>query len=320
MEAARGAGRPAISTRLDGARRHVLIESSEPVAYVTSQPDPLTVLVDLRNVKAGVLPPGLGPLPPVTDVRVEEAMAGDGAEVARVRVTLAYAAKHRVQKLAQRDLCRGRPRQSSRIRRRSLAKASNCAKRARRQRRGSGHALKSVRAIDNGIAIEADGRLVASAVEEAKDQPPRLLLDFPGVSARGVPAVTDIKRGAVERVRVGANGATPVVTRVVIDLVKRAPFRVEEKDNELHILFDAGDTVHRARGTGGARDASAAPVPPPTPAPVTRAPDAPVPPMVLAAAPAAAAGAAPTARRSVRRAVAGDAGRNRPVPGRSRHA
>lgn len=87
----------AISTRLDGAWSQVLIESSEPVAYVTSQPDPLTVLVDLRNVKAGFLPPGiLGPLPPVADVRVEEAVAGDGAEVARVRITLAYPATHRV--------------------------------------------------------------------------------------------------------------------------------------------------------------------------------------------------------------------------------
>jgi type IV pilus assembly protein PilQ len=85
----------AISTRLEGARSQVLIEASEPVGYVTSQPDPLTVIVDLRNVKGGMMPPGiLGPLPPVADVRVEEAVAGDGAEVARVRVKLAYAAKH----------------------------------------------------------------------------------------------------------------------------------------------------------------------------------------------------------------------------------
>ncbi len=86
-----------ISTRLEGALSQVLIEASEPVAYVTSQPDPLTVLVDLRNVKPGMLPPGiLGPLPPVADVRVEGATAGDGAEVARVRVKLAYPAAHRV--------------------------------------------------------------------------------------------------------------------------------------------------------------------------------------------------------------------------------
>jgi type IV pilus secretin PilQ/predicted competence protein len=87
----------AISTRLDGPRSQILIESTEPVGYVISQPDPLTLLVDLRNVKAGILPPGvLGPLPPVADIRVEDAMAPDGAEVARVRVKLAYASTHRV--------------------------------------------------------------------------------------------------------------------------------------------------------------------------------------------------------------------------------
>jgi type IV pilus assembly protein PilQ len=86
-----------ISSRLDGPHSTILIESSEPVAYVTSQPDPLTVLVDLRNVKAGQLPPGiLGPLPPVANVNVEEAVAGDGAPLARVRVGLAHRAKYRV--------------------------------------------------------------------------------------------------------------------------------------------------------------------------------------------------------------------------------
>jgi hypothetical protein len=40
-----------ISGRLDGGVSTVLIESSEPVAYLTSHPDPLTVFVDLRNVR-----------------------------------------------------------------------------------------------------------------------------------------------------------------------------------------------------------------------------------------------------------------------------
>ncbi len=86
----------AVSTRLEGTRSTVLIEASEPVAYVTSQPDPLTVLVDLRNVRGGQMGGVLGPLPPVANVDVEEAVAGDGAPVARVRVSLAHAATHRV--------------------------------------------------------------------------------------------------------------------------------------------------------------------------------------------------------------------------------
>jgi len=86
----------AISTRLDGGMSTVLIEASEPVAYVTSQPDPLTVLVDLRNVRGGQLAGVVGPLPPVAHVDIEEAVAGDGAPLARVRVSLAHAATHRV--------------------------------------------------------------------------------------------------------------------------------------------------------------------------------------------------------------------------------
>ena len=96
-----GADSPAlrsISSRLDGATSTVLIEASEPVAYLTSQPDPLTVLVDLRNVQAGDLDgrPLVAMLAPVTGVDIEGAVAPDGVPVARVRVRLDHAARHRV--------------------------------------------------------------------------------------------------------------------------------------------------------------------------------------------------------------------------------
>ena len=87
-----------ISTRLDGTISTVLIEASEPVAYLTSQPDPLTVLVDLRNVNAGGLDgtPVTAMPAPVAGVAIEGAHAPDGSPVARVRVRLDRAAKHRV--------------------------------------------------------------------------------------------------------------------------------------------------------------------------------------------------------------------------------
>lgn len=87
----------AVSTRDDGTVRTVVIEASEPVAYVTSQPDPLTVLVDLRNVSAegvqAATPQRLSPLGAVT---VERSTASDGTPLARVRVHLERAAPHRV--------------------------------------------------------------------------------------------------------------------------------------------------------------------------------------------------------------------------------
>src|SRR5688500_2964938 len=87
-----------ITSRLDGAVSTVLIEASEPVAYLTSQPDPLTVLVDLRNVDAASLgaKPIAALLAPVKGVGVERATAPDGSAVTRVRVRLDQASRHRV--------------------------------------------------------------------------------------------------------------------------------------------------------------------------------------------------------------------------------
>ena len=76
-----------ISGRVDGGVSTVLIESSEPVAYLTSQPDPLTVFVDLRNARTELLDTGgLGAMqPPVSDVRLEPATAPDGGREERLR-------------------------------------------------------------------------------------------------------------------------------------------------------------------------------------------------------------------------------------------
>lgn len=87
----------AISSRTSGAYSIVRIEATEPVAYVTSQPDAQTVLVDLRNVQAdAAVGPIAASLAPISGVRVERAIASDGAPLARVHVSLSRAAGHRV--------------------------------------------------------------------------------------------------------------------------------------------------------------------------------------------------------------------------------
>jgi type IV pilus assembly protein PilQ len=75
----------AIASKLDARVSTIMIESSEPVAYVTSQPDPLTVVIDLRNVAAGVLAGPVGPVPPVVDelrVLFDSAMGNAGEPLA----------------------------------------------------------------------------------------------------------------------------------------------------------------------------------------------------------------------------------------------
>ena len=87
----------AISSRLNGKGASLVIEASTPVPYVATRPDPLTVLVDFRNVLAE----GLGnsfassAKGPIASVAVEptESM---GAPTSRVRITLAQPVGYRV--------------------------------------------------------------------------------------------------------------------------------------------------------------------------------------------------------------------------------
>lgn len=243
-----------ISSRIDGAKTTVLIEASEPVAYLTSQPDPLTVLVDLRNVSAS----GLGdlliatPIAPVSGVEIEGASSPDGAPVARVRLSLDRAANYSVRSARNVilvEIDRSGTARSLRARE-SIAPVAPVrqAPRAPRVTDTAAVAARTVatelRAIEAtelptgySVLLSGNGSLVASSVEEARDLPPRVLLDFHGVSSGAVPAVTTVNRGDLERVRVGMNSRDPLITRVVIDLARRIPYTVERVGDDLRVLF-----------------------------------------------------------------------------------
>ena len=87
-----------ISSRIEGPLGVVAIEASDPVAYVASQPDPFTFVVELRDVQGSGVQDHFAPDPrsPIAAVTVESARAADGASVARVRMTLTDTARPRV--------------------------------------------------------------------------------------------------------------------------------------------------------------------------------------------------------------------------------
>jgi len=243
-----GADTPAlksISSRLDGTISTVLIEASEPVAYLTSQPDPLTVLVDLRNVAAGGLDgqPIAAMLAPIAGVTLEGASAPDGAPVSRVRVRLDRAAKHRVRSSRNMILVeveRGTTSTAPAMVR--LKPDTTLAPKPDATSVRAATELRSVKTseLPNGIAITlaGNGPLVASSVEEARDLPARVLLDFQGVSTGRAPAVTAVNAGGIERVRVATNSREPLVTRVVIDLARKLPYTIETVGEEIRVLFN----------------------------------------------------------------------------------
>jgi type IV pilus assembly protein PilQ len=244
--AGRGARLETISARTDAQGTSILLESSEPVAYAASQPDPLTIVVELREASAsGVVNRVAGGRhDAVSAVTVEDAVANDGVTVARVRVQLAAPAPHRVrssrnvisveieggatQATGLADLSA----RTSRIggRAANLAPARPVAATTLRAVRVSGDQDHPV------VTLCGDGPLPAATVNLVSEPTIRLVLDFPGVATAAPPA-TAVGRGGVERVRVAPNSVTPLVTRVVFDLARRAPYRLEPNGADLDVVF-----------------------------------------------------------------------------------
>src|SRR5687768_17382873 len=74
----------------------VVIEATEPVAYTVNRPDPLTLIVDLRNAAVAEATARVEPKGLVAGIRLEQAAAPDGLGVARVRIALARPLEYKI--------------------------------------------------------------------------------------------------------------------------------------------------------------------------------------------------------------------------------
>jgi len=86
-----------ISSRVNAKGASLIIEASNPVAYIATRPDPLTVVVDFRNVVADGVANSFAASArnPIASVVVEPAEPSD-APSSRIRIVLAEAVGHRV--------------------------------------------------------------------------------------------------------------------------------------------------------------------------------------------------------------------------------
>jgi type IV pilus assembly protein PilQ len=87
----------AINSRVHGGAASLVIEASDPTPYVATSPDPLTVLVDFRNVNADGVANSVAASAqsPIAGVLVEPAELM-GAPASRVRISLLQPVAHRV--------------------------------------------------------------------------------------------------------------------------------------------------------------------------------------------------------------------------------
>lgn len=229
---------------VSGQGNAVLIEASEPVAYAVSRPDPLTVLVDLRNVSVAEATNQVERRDPLAGVTLEQASAIDGTPLARVRLRLVRPSEYKVRSV----------RNTIRVELTPDARASvsgvpaPVARPAPVQESANvpeATVLERIRTTRVGAAtivtLAGDGRLTPSSVSESEDRPRRLVLDFPNVSSKA-PSHTSVDGALVKSVRVGVNSRQPLVTRVVMEVADRATYHVERAGadgRDLAIVFEA---------------------------------------------------------------------------------
>jgi type IV pilus assembly protein PilQ len=87
----------AVSSSVSDTTTSLVIQASAPVAYVRSQPDPLTLLLEFHHAVAAGVTPELpdGPHDPIRSVKVESTEGPDGPG-ARVRIALARPVEPRI--------------------------------------------------------------------------------------------------------------------------------------------------------------------------------------------------------------------------------
>jgi type IV pilus assembly protein PilQ len=214
------------------------IETSDPVSYLTSRPDPMTLVVDLREVDAAKAVNGVIEAKGViAGVRVENVVAADGSRLARVSIRLTEPAAHQVRakrNLIYVDLDSAFPMAGTP----TPAPAASLAPRPT-----LATTLDQVRAdrAPNGatVTLTGNGQLAVESVTALGDGTPRVALSFPNVRSK-TPADIIVGQGPVSMVHVITSGITPM-TRVVIDLVRPASYRVippEDGARDLKIIFD----------------------------------------------------------------------------------
>jgi type IV pilus assembly protein PilQ len=260
-----------VSAESAGKTAAVLIESTEPAAYAVSRPDPLTVLVDLRDVALGEVTSAVSPKGPVAGVTVEQATS-NGSPVARVRVALTSPSTYKVKSSRnvirldlepERTLPKPRVEDVSASLAAPTAPAAPAAAASPVARSTDTPAvlatqLEKVRAshtrTSTTVTLTGNGRLNPSSLTESDDQPRRLVLDFPNVSSAASPK-TGIDGVFVKQVRVALNSRDPLVTRVVMEISSSATYHVERSGpdgRDLAVVFE------------GARQGGAIMVAPPT--------------------------------------------------------
>ena len=223
-----------VDSRVEARVGVLTIESSAPVPYVASQPDPRSFVVELRDVVTTGAANGfvVDPRSPITSVNVEAGRSADGSTIARVNVALSRPGRPRVK--SSRNLIIV---ETDRVDLENLSAGDIGAA-------GRSVVIRDLKIERLGTATAVTlvgiGRLDPLSIRELTDGRRRVVLEFANVSS-AVPRATTAGQGPVSQVRIGLSAKSPLVTEVAMELSRPSVHRVETSDDGQHlmILFDA---------------------------------------------------------------------------------
>jgi type IV pilus assembly protein PilQ len=221
-----------IASKVDGRTGVITIEASDPVPYVATQPDPNSFVIEMRDIVATGFADGFtaDPRNPISGVQVESAHAEDGVNIARIRMSLSQPMRPRVRSSRNMIYVEAeRSENSTATGATRITGPSSIIRDLNVTRRGTATA----------VSLLGSGPLNALSVELAKDNPRRLILSFANVTA-ALANTTNIGQGPVDRVSIGLDPKTPLVTQVVMELSRPAPYRIESPSDgqSLTVVFD----------------------------------------------------------------------------------
>jgi type IV pilus assembly protein PilQ len=263
MSLAAGAG-PIRLLGVSGQGHVLVIESAEPAAYVVKRPDPMTLLVELRNVSVANASSVVERRGPIAAVSLEQASAPDGRTLARVRVSLSRPSEYAVRSarnVIRLELIAAPAAPAAAVAPRfapaALAALPQGPAGAAPEATILDRVMTSAAAGATTVTLSGNGRLTPADVTEPPDGPRRLVLDFPNVSSSARPQ-TAVGGSLVKMVRVALNSREPLVTRVVMDVADGATYHVERTGaggRDLAVIFEprhAASTIMVAAAPAGA--------------------------------------------------------------------
>ncbi|MDH4161952.1 MAG: type IV pilus secretin PilQ [Nitrospirota bacterium] len=230
-----------ITPRVADSRMEIVIEGSESILQYTSfqLTEPLRLVVDITDADLGTLRDKIvvqkGPVIDITPSQIDN--------IARLEIVLSQPVDSKVfHSLGKLMIELGKPVETTKATPEEvIASPSTEPESAPKPEVAAGPPAKVVKAVQatatkdgSTIVITGDGTMKPNTfMIEGK----KLVIDIPSTKSRVRQKVIPVRKGGIDKVRVGQHGAPDQKVRVVVDLKKQMDYTVTPEGNTLIVAF-----------------------------------------------------------------------------------